>query len=106
MSVEIMIFHQGVPVVKTTTRNLSLGGMLIESGAAHFNRNDIVEVELVEDAPLRQRFPAMVVRRHGIDSLGLMFWNEETGIRKVLADSGMNDLDYSGLREPVFRQAV
>lgn len=75
IAIPVSIHRKEHPVTIGKTRNISLGGMFIETGSADFEQNACLEVELsirLDHQPRRLHLPAVVahVSERGI---GLMF---------------------------------
>ncbi len=87
LQTEVTLYHRGEPVAICTTRNISLGGMLIHTAPLRFCKNLPVELELRSDpftpAP-QDRLAAFVVRDQG-EGTGLMFRQLPPWARQMLS---------------------
>ncbi|VAW75134.1 hypothetical protein MNBD_GAMMA15-1928 [hydrothermal vent metagenome] len=73
MEFQLMLYKHGLPVQSAVSRNLGLGGMLIDTGTTTWRKNEYLEVEILgTNGVPGLRVPAVVVHQseHGA---GLMF---------------------------------
>lgn len=70
---QLMLYKHGLPVQSAVSRNLGLGGMLIDTGTTTWRKNEYLEVEIIcaEGGPV-MRVPAVVVHQSERGA-GLMF---------------------------------
>ena len=70
---QLMLYKHGLPVQRAVSRNLGLGGMLIDTGTTMWRKNEYLEVEFIcADGGEGMRVPAVVVHQSG-HGAGLMF---------------------------------
>jgi hypothetical protein len=70
---QLMLYKHGLPVQSAVSRNLGLGGMLIDTGTTTWRKNEYLEVEFIcADGSKGMRVPAVVVHHSG-HGAGLMF---------------------------------
>ncbi len=73
MELQLMLYKHGLPVQSAVSRNLGLGGMLIDTGTTTWRNNEFLEVEFIgDDGSPGMRVPAVVVHQSGRGT-GLMF---------------------------------
>lgn len=72
LGIRVLIYKHGLPVQSGLSRNLSLGGVFVETGTYCWRRNECLEVEFAAAGGCGFRLPALVVhQRQG--GVGLMF---------------------------------
>ena len=49
MELQLMLYKHGLPVQSAVSRNLGLGGMLIDTGTTTWRNNEFLEVEFIGD---------------------------------------------------------
>ena len=94
---EVLVYHETVPVARACAENISLDGMFIRSQPLHFpNKTSLeVEVELTRHGQAqRYRIPALVVHSEA-GGAGLMFQRVNTSVMDVLEEL-MRDNGESG----------
>ena len=75
VAMNILLYHNNIPVVHCNTLNIGADGMFVRTGALKYGTNTMLKVEFKREAnPVSQSFtmPAMVVH-HSDEGLGLMF---------------------------------
>ena len=73
MEFQLMLYKHGLPVQRAVSRNLGLGGMLIDTGTTTWRKNEYLEVEFIDaDGSPGMRVPAVVVHQSE-QGAGLMF---------------------------------
>ena len=70
-SEKVLIHHNSLPVAFCKMRNISAGGLFIETGPLTYRKNTLLEVEFALSGKCF-RLPVMVVN-HTEDGMGLMF---------------------------------
>lgn len=87
LQTEVTLYHRGEAVAICTTRNISLGGMLVHTAPLRFCKNLPLELEL-RAKPFtpgtRLRLSAFVVHDQG-EGTGLMFHQLPTWARQMLS---------------------
>ena len=84
--VRILIYHNGVPVISSESRDLSLDGMFVGTGEIKYNKNTRIDVEFsVSDkaSTKRVRLPAIIVHQSK-RGFGLMFTGMDRSGYKAL----------------------
>ncbi|TCK19179.1 PilZ domain-containing protein [Thiogranum longum] len=73
MEFQLMLYKHGLPVQSAVSRNLGLGGMLIDTGTTTWRKNEYLEVEFIcAGGGPGMRVPAVVVHQSSRGA-GLMF---------------------------------
>lgn len=89
----VIIYRQGCAIAICAVKNISLGGIALQSGPLGFPRNTPVEIELQLDHALhmrRHRLPACVVyHRNGTTGLAFTVLSDSTraALRRMVATS-------------------
>ncbi|HHJ13598.1 MAG TPA: PilZ domain-containing protein [Gammaproteobacteria bacterium] len=70
---QLMLYRQGIPVQRAVSRNLGMGGVLVDAGTSKWRKNEMLEIEFMdaEQRPV-MRLPAVVVHQSD-GGTGLMF---------------------------------
>jgi len=70
---QLLLYRQGLPVQNAVSRNLGLGGMLIDTGARAWRKNEYLEVEILGcNGKSGTRLPAVVVH-YSTRGIGVVF---------------------------------
>ena len=73
MELQVMLYKHGLPVQRALSRNLGLGGVLVDTGDTRWRKNEYLEVEFIgADGGQGMRVPAVVVHQSE-NGTGLMF---------------------------------
>lgn len=90
INLDVLIFHQGLPVGRGRTRNIGLEGMFIETEIRDFSEGTTLDIELNVDGDegeQRVRLPGLVVHRNR-EGMGLMFLTLAPEIHDTLQTLG------------------
>lgn len=98
-SIEVLLFHNNIPVVTCKAGNISHYGMFVKTGPVRYERNSQLEVEFVFNAKGRKkryRIPAYVIH-NSKDGLGLMYGDDSQDtinyIKGVIQGMPLEDSD-------------
>lgn len=86
MTLDVLIFHQGLPMGRGRTRNIGREGMFIETEITDFPEGTTLDVEVDVDTgqgEQRVRLPALVIHRND-EGIGLMFLTFVPEIQDIL----------------------
>lgn len=75
ITLDVLIFHQGLPIGRGRTRNIGREGMFIETKKKDFPEGTVLDMELdidTDKGEQRIRLPALVIHRNR-EGMGLMF---------------------------------
>lgn len=85
VAMNVLLYHNNVPVVHCKTENIGADGMFVSTGDLKYGTNSILKVEFVAGAGQDARshmIPAMVVH-HNNHGMGLMFPRGDTKAMQV-----------------------
>ena len=101
--VNVLLYHNNIPVVHCKTRNIGADGMFVRTGSLKYGTNTILKVEFKPEegkGSLSHIIPALVVH-HANDGMGLMFpgGNSEAMkvwrniVRRTVVQNSINQID-------------
>ncbi|WP_455220808.1 PilZ domain-containing protein [Kaarinaea lacus] len=85
VAMDVLLYHNNVPVVHCKTRNIGADGMFVRTGSLKFGTNTMLKVEFKPGEGRDQHchmMPALVVH-HANDGMGLMFPGGDSDSMKV-----------------------
>jgi hypothetical protein len=98
-SIEVLLFHNNIPVVTCKAGNISHYGMFVKTGPVRYERNSQLEVEFIFNTKGRKkrfRIPAYVIHQSR-EGLGLMFSDDSQDtihyIKGVIQDMSLAEPD-------------
>ena len=86
VGVDVVLHYDGLGLIRGKTRNISYGGMYVETNAVNLAKNAVVSVHLPEpddNENSLQTVRAMVVHT-GQDGFGLMFLDFDRAMLRIL----------------------
>jgi len=88
VAMNVLLYHNNIPVVHCKTRNIGVDGMFVRTGSLKFGTNTMLKVEFKpgEGDSRHSHMVSALVVHHANDGMGLMFPGGDSESMKVWRD--------------------